>query len=363
MQYGEASKGRGTGANPHNRFHPQRSESDPAELAAWSEVHDEAYQKHPQTEYIQQSCQSIVSKNNSPDIPFTYSINPYQGCEHGCVYCYARPSHEYLDLSLGLDFETKIYCKTNAAEKLRVFLDQRNYRCETIAIGGNTDPYQPSERQLKITRSLLNVMVDTKHPVTLITKSNLILRDIDLLRELAFQNLVKVMISVTTMDVKLKNILEPRAASPKARLKAIETLRREGIPVGVMVAPVIPGINDPEIEDIVTQCANAGALNAGYILLRLPHQLKELYESWLQQHYPLRKEKALNLLRECRNGELYQSDFRTRQSGVGHFARLIEQRFSIAAKRNGLNLRRDSALRTDLFTPPGTSKQIDLFSL
>ncbi len=313
------------------------------------------------TEYIPHECNRIISKNGSPDLSFNLSLNPYQGCEHGCIYCYARPSHEYLDYSLGLDFESKIIFKTNALDKLIAFLDSPGYLCEPINIGSNTDPYQPIEKIQCITRSALELFQQTKHPVTLITKSNLILRDMDLLAGLAENQLCQVMVSVTTLSNKLKNQLEPRTAAPNKRLLVIEKLALAEIPVGVLVAPIIPAINDHEIEDIVKRCANAGAKQMHYILLRLPHGLKQLFYDWLTEHYPQRRDKVLNILAQCHKGELYQSEFGMRQQGTGVIAKLIRQRFEIACKQNDIINQRMTGLRTDLFVPPRNLQQLSLF--
>jgi len=314
-----------------------------------------------QTQYIAQQCRSIISTNNSPDIPFRLSINPYQGCEHGCIYCYARPTHEYLDLSPGLDFETKIHYKPNALQKLEEHLSRPGYRCEPITLGANTDPYQQAEKQLGITRSLLQLMLDCRQPVVIITKGSLVLRDIDLLKALARQHLVKVMITLTTLKPGLKNTLEPRAAAPATRLKIIETLAQMDVPVGVLVAPVIPAINDMEIEAIIEQCAKLGVSSMNHILLRLPHQLKDLFLDWLTEYYPDRRHKVLHLLEQCHDGQLYKSEFGTRQSGTGIYARMISQRFSLACQQHGILHMREALLRKDLFIPPQQRQQIGLF--
>ncbi len=366
------AKSRGTLSNPDNRFsrltsHPDEGSSVIARSGNRSihsspQLDDIASVKTINTEYIEQQCQSIVSSNKSPDLPFNLSINPYQGCEHGCVYCYARPTHEYLDLSLGLDFETKIHYKSNAVTQLEKYLSRPGYRCEPINIGANTDPYQQIERQLGITRSILELLLECRQPVTIITKGSLVLRDIDLLKAMAKLNLVKVMISVTSLSSELKNTLEPRAAAPQTRLRVIETLALAGVPVGVLMAPIIPAINDMEIENIIEHCAAAGASTIHYVLLRLPHQLETLFNDWLSEYYPDRKHKVLHLLEQCHNGQIYQSEFGLRQTGTGIYARMINQRFSLACQRFGINHKREARLRTDLFIPPKHHRQIDLFA-
>ena len=347
-------KGRGTTSNPHNRFQKR--------ISVFEESSEgEESVPHPATQYIPQESRSIVSSNQSPDVPFRLSINPYQGCEHGCVYCFARPTHEYLDLSIGLDFETKIYYKRNAASLLKAWLARPGYECEVIAMGANTDPYQQVEQQLKITRSLLEVMWSYRQPVSIITKGSGLLRDLDLLSEMARHNLVNVMITVTTLDPLLKNILEPRAATPLTRLKIIKALHAANVPVGVLIAPVIPAINDTEIEKIIDASATRGAHQIGYVMLRLPFQLKELFNQWLEDHYPSRKDKVLNILTEIHGGQLYRSQFSKRQRGSGAYADLISQRVALSCQQNGIKLRQNNNLRIDLFEVPGGNHQLSLF--
>jgi len=359
MNWQGAIKGRGTHTNPHNRFQSGRFQSRISVLDVSAEGEEPA--PHPASEYIALQSRSIVSSNKSPDVPFRLSVNPYQGCEHGCVYCFARPTHEYLDLSLGLDFETKIHYKQNAASLLASWLARPGYQCEVIAIGANTDPYQQAERQLKITRSLLEVMRSYRQPVSIITKGSGILRDLDILSDMAKQNLVNVMITVTSLDPRLKNILEPRAASPVTRLRIIDSLAAAKIPVGVLIAPVIPAINDTEIEKIIRATASRGAQQIGYVMLRLPFQLKELFTQWLQDHYPRRKNKVLKLLAEVHGGRLYRSQFGKRQQGSGVYADLISQRVALCCQQNGINLRQANNLRTDLFQVPDNNQQLTLF--
>ncbi len=305
-------------------------------------------------------ARSIISRNDSPDVPFSRSINPIAGCEHGCVYCYARPGHAYRDLSPGLDFETELFYKPDAARLLRQSFSARGYRPETIVIGASTDPYQPAERRLGLTRELLDVFLAYRHPVGIITKGGGILRDIDLLAELARLDLVRVMVSVTTLDDELKRIMEPRTASPATRLRVIRSLRQAGVPVGALVAPVIPFINDAEIERIVLAVAQAGADEVGHVLLRLPHELVELFEDWLDQHFPQRRARVMNAIRGMRGGRAYDSRFGQRMSGQGDMAQLLRQRFDVARRKAGLSRRVRPALRCDLFRIPGQPLQQEL---
>ncbi len=348
-------KGRGASHNPDNRFFPTRSV---AEDDGWSQPEEPL--PPLKTEVMVQQSRTIISRNRSPDVPFAQSINPYQGCEHGCIYCYARPSHAYLDLSAGLDFETKLFAKPQAAQLLRAELAQKSYVCSPINIGANTDPYQPIERDWAITRQLLEVLLDARHPVTLISKNALILRDLDLLSALAQQQLVQVMVSVTTLDQELARLMEPRACSPHRRLHTVRELSAAGVPVGVLMAPMIPFMNDAEIEKLLAAVAQAGARTAGYVMLRLPREVEGLFTDWLQQHYPLKAERVLNTLREMRGGELNDPRFGQRMRGQGHYAALIAQRFSRACRLNGLGAR-ENRLRTDLFRAPRLDGQLGLF--
>ncbi|EIK97562.1 radical SAM family protein [Pseudomonas sp. M47T1] len=339
-------RGRGTAANPHNRFAANRSV---AEDDGW-------YQEVPVTQGTEvriETAKSIITRNTSPDLPFDRTINPYRGCEHGCIYCYARPSHAYWDMSPGLDFETKLIAKTNAAALLEQQLSKRGYKVAPINLGSNTDPYQPIEREHKLTRAVLEVLLRYRHPVTIVTKGSLILRDLDLLTDLAQLNLVSVMISLTTLDDELKRTLEPRAAAPKARLRAIRVMREAGIPVGVLCSPMIPMINDMELESLLREAKAAGALTANYMLLRLPLEVAPLFEEWLQQHYPQRADHVLSLIRQSRGGELYDSRFGARFRGEGVFADLLEQRFRAGVKRYGLTRREGYSLDCTAFCPPG----------
>ena len=300
------------------------------------EVDHERAEQAPDTVWRATTAGRIITTNNSPDIPFDQSINPYQGCEHGCVYCYARPSHSYLDLSPGLDFETQIFYKPNAATQLIAAWEKRNYECKPITIGANTDPYQPAEKAHSITRELLEQFLECRHPVTLITKSNLILRDVDLLSALAERNLCSVAISIPTLDNGLKRIMEPRVPSAAARLEALRQLADNGIPTSALVAPVIPAINDNEIESILAAVADAGARQAHYIFLRLPHELLDIVSDWLEQHFPDRREHVLSLVRQASGGRAYDSRFGVRQTGQGAYAEMLAARFRTASRKRGL---------------------------
>lgn len=305
---------------------------------------------------------SVITRNKSPDIPFEQSINPYRGCEHGCVWCYARPSHQYLNLSAGLDFETRLFYKKNAAAHLREELSRRSYKPSAINLGANTDPYQPLERKLGVTRSILEVLAESHHPVTIVTKGALVVRDLDLLATLAAERLVKVFVSVTTLDDELKRRMEPRAASPRARLAAIGKLAAAGVPVGVMYAPVVPAINDHELEAVLEAAAAAGAATAGYVLLRLPGEVRELFFEWLDLHYPDRAQKVRNRIRELRGGRDNDPRFGHRMRGQGPWAQLLRRRFDAACGRLGLGSGRAAPLTTALFRPPTrTPGQMDLW--
>lgn len=348
-------RGRGALSNPHNRFAPHQVLD--FDDGWWQEP--DAVTRQP-TEVLVDHSKTIISTNRSPDVPFRQSLNPFRGCEHGCIYCFARPSHEYLDLSLGRDFETKLFYKPEAVAQLEDFLRRPGYRCEPIALGINTDAYQPLEKSLQLTRRLLETLLKYRHPVSLVTKGSLILRDLDLLKELAQQDLVSVMVSVTTLDDELKRIMEPRAASPGTRLKVIRELSANGIPVGILVAPVIPFINDNELEAILRACAESGAKEAGYVLLRLPHQIKTLFSDWLEAHFAQRKERVLNTMKDLHGGQLYRSEFGTRMQGQGIYAQLIRKRFKLAREKYGLGNDQRRELRVDLFHVPGTAEQFSL---
>lgn len=327
----------------------------------WGSVYEDADSSgRPQTSVTEEVAKSIISRNNSPDIGFSQSVNPYRGCEHGCVYCFARPSHAYLDLSPGLDFETKIFAKPNAAELLRAEISRPSYQCSPIALGINTDAYQPTERRYRISRACLEVLAAAKHPVSFVTKSALIERDVDILAKLAEDNLVSVYFSVTTLDNHLSAKMEPRAAAPHARLRAMEFLHKAGVPVGVLVAPVIPMINDGELEHILEAARERGARSAGFVLLRLPYELKQVWREWLELHYPDRAKHVMSLIQQMRGGKDYDSRFGKRMRGEGPFAQLLEQRFAKAHKRLGYG--RMPPLDTIKFVPPcSESPQLVLF--
>ena len=292
------------------------------------------------TTLTRDATRTILARNSSPDIPFDRSINPYRGCEHGCIYCFARPTHAYLGLSPGLDFETKILFKPDAAALLTAELASPKYRPDVIAMGTNTDPYQPVERELKITRQILRVLSDFNNPVGIVTKNHMVTRDIDILADMARRNLAEVFVSVTTLDKELARSMEPRASAPHRRLDAIRALAAAGVPVGVMTSPMIPGLNDHEMEAILEAASDAGATRAGFIVLRLPLEIKELFEEWLRQHRPDRAERVLSLIRQVRGGALYQAEFGKRMRGEGPIADLLASRFAIAVKRLGLNRQR-----------------------
>ena len=346
-------KGRGTPNNPSNRFHSQRVEVD--EHCEPPRARDRIA-----TTLKPVPVRTIISTNQSPDVHFDQSINPYQGCEHGCIYCFARPTHAYLDLSPGLDFETRIFYKPDAAARLREELSRPQYECREIAMGTNTDPYQPAERKLGITRSLIETASEFRQPISIVTKSSLVTRDIDLLAPMSQRGLCKVVVSVTTLDDALKRLLEPRTPSGAARLGTISNLRDAGIRVGVLNAPIIPKINDHELESLVEACAKAGSESAGYVLLRLPLEVAPLFRQWLETHFPERAGAVMSLIRQNRRGSVYQSSFGERMRGVGPFADLLEQRFTAALRRHGLPNRRFAALDTSQFRVPGQPQQMSL---
>lgn len=352
--------GRGSRLNPGNRFSDwQRDGFDDG----WQDAGDTG-PPPPPTILLVERCRSVISRNTSPDVPFSQSINPYKGCEHGCAYCFARPGHAYLGLSPGLDFETHIVWKPDAPEVLRRELASPHYRCLPIALGINTDGWQPVERRLGLSRRLLEILCETRHPVSIVTKSALIERDLDLLTDMARDNLVNVMFSVTTLDPQLARKLEPRAASPARRLTAMARLHQAGVPVGVLFAPLIPAINDHELERVLEASRQAGATQAGYVLLRLPNELKQLFADWLDSHFPDRAAHVHSLLRQMRGGALNDSQFGRRMRGQGVFADLYSQRLKRICARLGLNRER-LALNTTAFRPPrsGTadSPQMPLF--
>jgi DNA repair photolyase len=308
------------------------------------------------------TSRTIIARNASPDVPFDRSINPYRGCEHGCVYCFARPTHAYLGLSPGLDFETRLFFKPDAARLLEAELRRPSYRCDVIAMGTNTDPYQPVERDKRITRQILKVLAAFDHPVGIVTKSALVLRDLDILAPMAARGLAQVCVSVTTLDRDLARRLEPRAATPPRRIETIRALAAAGIPTGVMASPMIPGLNDHELETILGQASAAGAATASYILIRLPLEIADLFSEWLETHAPDRAKRVLGLIRETRGGKTYRSGFGQRMRGTGTYAELLARRFELAVNRLGFNQRR-LELDTSRFTrPPITGDQLELFS-
>lgn len=314
----------------------------------------------PATVLREMPVRSIISKNDSPDVPFNRSINPYAGCEHGCIYCYARPAHSYLDLSPGLDFETQIFFKPDAAARLLETWQKPGYRCEPITIGANTDPYQPAEKSTRITRELLELFLEYRHPVSVITKGTLIERDIDLLCELAADNLCSAAISLPTMNRDLKRIMEPRVPSASARLRTIERLTSAGIPTSVLLAPLIPAINDDEIESILAAVATAGARHAAYIFLRLPHEVKGLFDEWLKTHFPDRAAHVMSLVRQASGGKDYDNRYGVRQTGRGAYAELLGQRFRKACAKLGLGVGEyQQPLDCSLFASPGR-RQLDM---
>lgn len=347
-----AIRGRGTALKPPGRFAREHREPEDGDT--------DAPESSPATQFYTEDSRRIVSRNASPDVPFDQSINPYRGCEHGCIYCYARPSHAYVDLSPGLDFEQKIFVKPNAPQLLRQELSRPGYRCSPITLGANTDAWQPAERRFQVTRQILEVLRDFRHPVSVITKSALIERDIDILTELAAQRLVMVLVSVTTLDDELKRRLEPRTAGGRRRIEVIRRLSAAGIPCGVMAAPMIPGLNDQELESILEAAAAAGAGWAGWVLLRLPHEVRGLFVEWLRTHYPLRAEKVMSLLRQARGGRDSDSRFGRRMRGEGVYAGLLDRRFRAAARRHGLSRPYGQLLDCSAFRPPATGRQLDL---
>jgi DNA repair photolyase len=348
MPLERAHKGRGATRNPEGRFERLRRE---ACDDGWGSLDEVALDPSPRTEVLVDRARTIVARNRSPDIPFDRSINPYRGCEHGCVYCYARPSHGFLGLSAGLDFETRIFVKPDAERLLRDELARPGYACRPIALGANTDPYQPLEKQLRVTRAILEVLAEARHPVGIVTKSALVLRDLDLLASMAALGLARVHLSLTTLDPALARKLEPRAAAPHRRLETMRALAAAGVPTGVMTAPIIPGLTDHEIEALLAAAAGAGARTAAYVLIRLPHEVKELFQAWLEAHAPSRARRVLSLIRQCRDGRLDDPSFGDRMQGQGAFALMIAQRFAKACRRLGLDGRLPRQ-RRDLFRPP-----------
>src|SRR6204780_5274889 len=350
-------KGRGAASNPTGRF----------DALSVEKTHDGWYEDelpaHVAETVLPDRARGIITTNDSPDVGFEQSINPYRGCSHGCVYCFARPSHAFLGLSPGLDFETKLFYKADAVNILEAELSKPRYVCKPIALGINTDGYQPLEKRLQVTRGILAVLARCRHPVTIVTKSALVIRDIDLLADLAKDRLVSVMLSITSLTNDIKRTLEPRTASPQVRLRVIQQLSDAGVPVGVLVAPVIPAITDHEIEDILGAARAAGATRAGYVLLRLPHELKILFREWLAENYPDRAKHVMSLINQARGGKDYDSQFGVRMRGTGPFAELLRTRFDLAKRKLGfLGSEERYDLDTTLFRPPvKATPQLSLF--
>jgi DNA repair photolyase len=341
--------GRGAAGNPANRFLPVIREADHEQLQFDEEFLSDL--RRPRTEYIRDSAKSIVSENDSPDIPFRYSLNPYRGCLHGCSYCYARPTHEYLGLSAGLDFETKIFYREDAPRLFRHWLARPAWVCESIMLSGVTDCYQPVERELRITRGCLEVAAKARQPISLITKNALIIRDLDLLSEMAGQGLCRVAISLSTLDQELTKVLEPACSAPAARLEAVRRLSEAGVPVHLMAAPLIPGLTDSDFPEVLQRAAAAGARSAGYIMVRLPLTVEPVFLDWMQRHRPDHVQKVRSRLQSIRGGRLSQSEFHVRMRGTGIFAEQISGLFRLNRLKNGLS-EHLPALRTDLFRPP-----------
>ena len=348
-------RGRGAETNRSGRFEPFARE--PVD-DGWDSLDGLPPLK---TEVQEEAARQIITRNTSPDISFDRSVNPYRGCEHGCAYCFARPTHAYMGLSPGLDFETRLFAKPNAARLLEKELSRPGYQVRTLAIGTNTDPYQPIERRYRIMREILEVLDRVSHPVGIVTKSALVTRDLDILSRMAERGLVKVALSVTTLDRKLARAMEPRAATPERRLDALRQLSAAGVPTTVMVAPVIPALNESEIERILDAGAAAGAREAGYVLLRLPLEVRDIFVEFLERDYPDRARHVLSIIRTMRGGRDYDSEWGKRMRGDGPHAWQIGRRFEMAARRLGLNGEK-LRLRTDLFTPPGADAQLDLFA-
>jgi len=362
-------KGRGAIGNPSGRYEPQTRQliddgwapGDWAWDGGWIGDRDGETAPVLATEVGIDASRTVIARNSSPDLPFDRSINAYRGCEHGCVYCFARPSHAYLGLSPGLDFETRIFAKPEAAKRLTAELAKPSYAPATIAMGTNTDPYQPVEKRLGITRSILEVLWRARHPVAIVTKSNLVLRDLDILAPMAAAKLAKVMVSVTTLDPDLARKMEPRAARPTLRIETIRRLAEAGVPAGVLAAPMIPGLNDDEMEAILEAVAQAGGTSAGYILLRLPLEIKALFIEWLEAHYPDRKKRVLALLRQTRRGKLYDATYGTRMTGEGVYAKLLARRFELASGRLGLKGKEWELDVSQFVKPTPGGEQLALF--
>ena len=348
-------KGRGATTNLEGRFEVwQRAAADDG----WEHTTEEL--PPPRTEVSIETAKSIIARNDSPDIGFAQSINPYRGCEHGCIYCYARPSHAYLGLSPGIDFETRLVAKTNAVELLRAELAHPRYRCAPIMLGANTDPYQPIEREYRLTRGIIELLAECEHPLNVITKNALIERDIELIAPMAAKRLAHAFVSVTNCDPALARKLEPRASAPYRRIETIRRLAEAGIPVGVMVAPIIPFVTDRNMEEVLERAREAGASAASYVVLRLPHEIAPIFQQWLETHYPLKAAHVMSLVRQMSGGKDYDSRFGVRQRGSGNFAELIAKRFALACARLGL-ARERVELDVGRFRPPHHGPQLALF--
>ena len=360
--YGQPVKGRGTSTNPHNRFESLSYTPDPDYLDHLLDSPDDGdEQPSPRTQVYRDPSRSILSRNDSPDLGFSVSVNPYRGCEHGCIYCYARPTHEFLGMSAGLDFETRILAKEDAPALLRTALSARSYRPEPIIMCGITDPYQPVERRLLITRGCLQVLAEFRNPVAIITKNALVARDRDLLANLAESHAASVFVSITTLNPELARTLEPRASAPQRRLAAINLLAEAGVPVGVMSAPIIPGLNDHEVPAILQAAADAGARAAGHTVVRLPYAVSELFVEWLEEHYPERKNKVLNHIRALRRGKLNDPRWHTRMRGEGRTAQAIHDLFEVGRRKAGLTAP-FPALSAAAFRRPERDGQLALFT-
>ncbi len=369
-------KGRGARSNRESRYssathevdpefleheHACRAESGGASGGSASPSPSETASTRLRTTVSIEHARSIISRNQSPDIPFDRSVNPYRGCEHGCVYCYARPTHAYLGLSPGVDFETRLYAKTNAAAQLDAELRRPGYSAGVLALGANTDPYQPIEEHHRITRTVLETLVAFRHPVTITTKSALVLRDLDILQDMARQNLVRVQFSVATLDRGIARTLEPRASTPARRLEAMRSLAQAGVSTGVIVAPLIPALTDPDLENVLEAAAAAGAVHAAFSVLRLPLEVRDLFKEWLREFAPLRAERIMSLVRQMRDGADYRSDFASRMTGTGIYARLLQQRFTLACRRLQLTHERETLDTTLFCVPAAASAQGSLF--
>jgi DNA repair photolyase len=347
----EKLPGRGAASNPPNRYERLDVE--------WDEEFARGLRSQ-RTQVYRDTSRTILAENESPDVPFRFSLNPYRGCEHGCIYCYARPTHEYLGFSAGLDFEQRIFVKLDAPELLRSHFRSPKWSPEVVALSGNTDCYQPLEKHFELTRRCLEVFAEFRNPVAVVTKSSLVLRDVDLLAELATQKLVRVAISITTLGGALARRLEPRAAQPERRLEAVAKLTSAGVPVVVMIAPVIPGLNDEEIPQILRAAREAGAVGASYVLLRLPRPVDDLFTAWLEEHFPERRQRVLGRIRQCREGRLYNAEFGKRKTGTGPYANHIRELFTLTARRLGLD-RPLPELDTSVFRRPVATGQLNLW--